>query len=195
MKSFLLVAIVSYLYLSQSLFAQSQDLPQDYLSKEFHAARRDSLRNRMPANSVVAVFAFPTRTFSNDVEYLYHQNPDLYYFTGYKEPHSLLLVFKEPQKDNNNNTFTELFFVQKRDAAKEQWTGRRLGTEGVKQSLGIDHVYNGEEFRNFNLDLSKFDKVIFAPFSGDVAKEHNSKGDLFDLIEDFKQKAKTAMDC
>lgn len=114
MKSILLIVIISYVYLSQSLFAQAQDLPQDYLSKEFHAVRRDSLRNRMPANSVMAVFAFPTRTFSNDVEYVYHQNPDLYYFTGYKEPHSVLLVFKEPQKDSNNNMFTELFFVQKK---------------------------------------------------------------------------------
>src|SRR5688572_29454158 len=92
------------------LFAQpsgpnnaASDLPTDYLTKEFHAGRRAALRAVVPANSVVAVFSFPTRNYSNDVDYLYHQNPDLYYFTGYKEPHSMLLVFKEPQVDSAGN--------------------------------------------------------------------------------------------
>src|SRR5215204_7687732 len=107
MKSILLVVVISYVYLSQSLFAQAVDLPQDYLRKEFHTARRDSVRNRMPPNSVMAVFAFPTRTFSNDVEYLYHQNPDMYYFSGYKEPHSLLLIFKEEQIASNGSKYKE----------------------------------------------------------------------------------------
>jgi Xaa-Pro aminopeptidase len=71
------------------------DLPKDYLSPAFHAARRDSLRSRMPAHSVAVVFAYPTRTFSNDVSYPYHPNPDLYYFSGYREPNAVLLIFKE----------------------------------------------------------------------------------------------------
>ena len=99
----------------------------------------------------MVVFASPTRTYSNDVEYVYHQNPDLYYFTGYKEPHAVLFMFKEAQRDSANNEYKELFFVQKRDAAAEQWTGRRLGYEGVRRDLGIKHTYNGEDFQNFNL--------------------------------------------
>ncbi len=80
------------------------DLPEDYLTPAFHAGRRDSLRQLMPANSVAVVWAYPVRNFSNDVDYVYHQNPDLYYFTGYKEPHSLLLVFKEPQTAADGST-------------------------------------------------------------------------------------------
>src|SRR6187549_1138346 len=76
------------------------DIPTDYLTPDFHAGRREALRKIMPDNSVMVVFAFPTRTFSNDVDYLYHQNPDMYYFSGYKEPHSMLLIFKEEQTDS-----------------------------------------------------------------------------------------------
>ena len=194
MKSILAIAIISYVFLSQALFAQSLDLPQDYLSKEFHAVRRDSLRNRMPANSVMAIFAFPPRTFSNDVEYVYHQNPDLYYFTGYKEPHALLLIFKEPQKQADNTSYSELFFVQKRDAGAEQWTGRRLGNEGVKKTLGIENTYNGEDFKDFNIDLSKFETVLFEPFQDDVGENRQAKGDLFELIQQFREKAKIPED-
>src|SRR6186713_1755317 len=82
-------------------------LPTDYLSKEFHAGRRDALRKIMPDNSVFVVMAYPTRTFSNDVDYFYHQNPDMYYFSGYKEPHSLLLIFKETQTDSAGNSYKE----------------------------------------------------------------------------------------
>ena len=194
MKSILLFILVSYVYLSQSLFAQAVDLPQDYLSKEFHAARRDSVRNRMPANSVMAVFAFPTRTFSNDVEYVYHQNPDLYYLTGYKEPHALLLLFKDPQVSADGSKVNEVFFVQKRNASAEQWTGRRLGNEGVKSALGIKNAYNGDEFKDFNIDLSKFDTIIFEQFSGDVADDKSDKADLFDLMQQFREKAKIPAD-
>ena len=193
MKSILLIVVVSYLYLSQSLFAQA-DLPQDYLTKEFHAARRDSVRNRMPANSVMAVFAFPTRTFSNDVEYLYHQNPDLYYLTGYKEPHSLLLLFKDLQVGPDGNKVNELFFVQKRNPTAEQWTGRRLGNEGAKTSLGIKNSYNGDEFKDFNIDLTKFDSIIFASFSDDVPDDSSDTADLFDLMQQFRKKAKIPSD-
>src|SRR3954464_11673795 len=131
-----------------------ENLPQDYLSKEFHKGRREAARALMPSNSVMVVFAAPTRTFSNDVDYFYHQNPDLYYFTGYKEPHSVLFIFKEPQTAADGHQYRDLFFVQKRDAAAERWTGRRLGDEGVKKNLGLTEVYNGDAFANFNLDFS-----------------------------------------
>ena len=97
----LLAAIltVGQLFAQPSPAPEDEFLPKDYLPPSFHAGRRAALREIMPPNSVMVVFAFPTRTFSNDVSYIYHQNPDLYYFTGYKEPHSMLLVFSSPQAD------------------------------------------------------------------------------------------------
>lgn len=167
---------------------EDEFLPKDYLTKEFHAGRRAALREAMPANSVVVVFAFPTRTFSNDVEYLYHQNPDLYYFSGYKEPHSMLLVFKEPQTDSAGNTYEEILYVQKKNAQAEQWTGKRLGAEGAKTKLGFKNAFNGEEFQKLSINFAKFDKIIFNTLPADVAKSRDN-ADLFNLIQQFKQKA------
>ncbi len=171
-------------------FAAAQtDLPQDYLSPAFHKGRREAARALMPDSSVLVVFAAPTRNFSNDVEYFYHQNPDLYYFTGYKEPHAVLLLFKEVQKAADGSNYNEIFFVQKRDARAEQWTGRRLGVEGVKKKLGIQTVYNGEDFKNFKIDWSKCTQPIFQLPDG-VVDEKGIMGDLFDLIVWFQQKTK-----
>ena len=178
-----------FIAFSCALIVHAQDdLPKDYLSKEFHKGRREAARAMMPDNSAMVVFAAPTRTFSNDVTYFYHQNPDLYYFTGYKEPNSVLLIFKEEQIGSDGKKFNELFFVQKRNALEEQWTGRRLGTEGVKTMLGIEHVHNNDELKNFPLDLSKFKTVIFGSFYEDVADNPADKADLYDLISIVKQK-------
>ena len=162
-----ITVVLSAVLLSVSCLAQptpsqrEDDLPKDYLTKEFHAGRRDALRQSMPDNSVVAVFAYPVRVFSNDVDYFYHQNPDMYYFSGCKEPNSLLLIFKEDQADSAGNKYNEVLFVQKRNAQAEQWTGRRLGTEGAKEKLGFNMAFNGEAFSKFAIDFSKFDKIIF----------------------------------
>lgn len=164
------------------------DLPKDYLPKEFHAGRRAALREMMPANSVMVVFAYPTRVFSNDVDYFYHQNPDLYYFSGYKEPHSMLLVFKDEQTDSAGGKYSEVLFVQKKNAQQEQWTGRRLGTEGAQSKLGIRMALNGEAFKNFSVDFSKFDKILFDRLPDDVSNSRD-RADLFDLIQQFKEKA------
>jgi len=169
------------------------DLPTDYLSPAFHSARRDSLRKMMPPNSVMAIFAFPARTYSNDVQYVYHANPDLYYFSGYKEPNALLLIFKEPHRYKDSISYNEVFFVQKKNAQREQWTGRRQGVEGVKKELGFSLVFNGEDFNNFPLDFSSFDKIIFEELP-DSASTDVTPGDLSQLVYAFRTKIKMPAD-
>lgn len=177
-------------FIASCCYAMAQeDLPKDYLTKEFHAGRRAALRQAMPDNSVVMVLAYPTRTFSNDVDYFYHPNPDMYYFSGYREANSLLLIFKQPQTAADGSQYTELLFVQKRNPQQEKWTGKRLGTEGAIKNLGIKTSYNGEEFRDFNIDLSKFDKLIFDRIPDDMNKNDYEKPGLYDLVQTFKQKA------
>ncbi|WP_138475241.1 aminopeptidase P family protein [Dyadobacter bucti] len=173
--------------ISAAAYAQLP-VPDDFLSKDFHKGRREALRQLLPANSVMAVFASPPRNFANDVDYKYHANPDLYYFSGYTEPNAVLLIFKEAQKDGDGQSYSELFFVQKKDAAREQWTGKRLGVEGVKQQLGFSHVYNSAEFRDFPLDLTKFSSIIFE-FPQDIADKLGQSDDTYDLTQSFRKKS------
>jgi len=180
--------LCSALLLSCIFLIAQDDLPQDYFTKEFHAGRREAARQQMPANSVMAVFAYPERNYSNDVDYFFHQNPDMYYFSGYKEPHSLLLIFKEPQTNSTGETFNEILFVQEKNAAREQWTGKRLGVEGAKDKLGFKMAANGKEFSNFNIDLLKFEKIILANLPADLAPGRMGNADLYNLIAAFKTK-------
>lgn len=172
---------------SVSLFAQG-DLPTDFLSKDFHKERRQKLREKMPANSVAVFFANPVRNRANDVDYIYHQDPEFLYLTGYKEPHAVLLIFKDNQTSTNGKSYNEIIFVQPRDAMSEMWTGRRLGDEGTKNLLGIEQSFNNTEFKKYNVDFSKFDQVLFYDFFNDVRDNPADSSDLYSLIEDFKVK-------
>lgn len=163
-----------------------QEQPSDYLTSEFHKERRDLLREKMPTNSVSVFFANPVRNRANDVDYIYHQDPNFFYLTGYKEPHAVLLVFKEDQ-DGPSGKYNEIIFIQPRDARAEMWTGRRLGITGVKEKLAFNEVFNNSSFNEYNIDFSKFDKVLFYDFFNDV-RDTRDESDLYDLIASFKQK-------
>ena len=165
-------------------FAQ-EGLPTDYLSKEFHKERREALRNQMPKNSIAVFFANPVRNRANDVDYVYHQDPNFYYLTGYKEPHAILVIFSEDQTNNQGQSFNEMLYVQERNERAEQWTGRRLGVEGAKDKLGFSLVFNGKDFKNSDIIYQDFDKIMFNNFQDDY-RDSRDEADLFSLIETFK---------
>ncbi|MEM0938421.1 MAG: aminopeptidase P N-terminal domain-containing protein [Bacteroidota bacterium] len=182
MKKFLMSVLV---LINVGSFAQNH--PNDFLSSNFHKERRSLVRDKMPHNSVAVFFANPVRNRANDVDYMYHQDPNFYYLTGYKEPHSVLLLFKDEQ-DGHNGLYNEIIFVQPRNGIAEMWTGRRMGIEGVKNKLAFNQVFNNTSFVDYNIDFTTFDKVLFYDFFGDV-RDTPLDGDLFDLIAAFKSKA------
>jgi Xaa-Pro aminopeptidase len=180
-KTLYVAAIACMAWLPCLAQSVSESLPTDYLSKEFHSGRRDALRKLMPDNSVAVIFAYPERVFSQDVNYAYHANPDLYYFSGYKETNAVLLIFKERQRGADGD-YNELFFVQKRDPLQEQWTGRRLGVEGAQRKLGFGKVFNSDEFANYSIDFKKFSSVLYDGIPDD-------QGNMRGLYDAFKTKA------
>lgn len=173
------------LFITLNVYAQNS--PNDFLSPKFHEKRRALVREKMPQNSVAVFFANPVRNRANDVDYVYHQDPNFYYLTGYKEPHSVLLIFKENQ-DGPHGKYDEIIFIQPRNATAEMWTGRRLGVDGVKEKLKFNQVFKNTKFESYNIDFSTFDKVLFYEFFNDV-RDTNKEGDLYDLIRSFKKKA------
>jgi Xaa-Pro aminopeptidase len=183
--------LLFFLFMISSLSGLAQaagDMPEDFLSTTFHKERRTKLREKLPANSVGVFFANPVRNRANDVEYSYHQDPDFYYLTGYKEPDAVLFIFKDKQVANNGTQYDEIIFVQPRNPNAEMWTGRRLGDEGVKTRLGLEQAFNNKEFKKYNVDFKKFDQILFFDFQNDVRNEKYDSADLYDLIEQFKAK-------
>jgi Xaa-Pro aminopeptidase len=177
----LALAIVSIL-----ASAQSHQQPADKLTADFHKSRREALRSIMPQKSVAVFFANPERNRANDVSYRYHPDPNFYYLTGSEEPSAVLLVFKDMQTISNES-FNEIIFVRPHQALKELYDGARLGREGARDQLKFKVAYEGTDFKNYPIDFSSYEKVMFYDFFDDV-RDLSETADLYELIEQFKQK-------
>ena len=103
-----------------------------------YQARRQAFIEQMDAQGgdAVAIFpAAPSSIRSQDVEYRYRQDNDLYYLTGFPEPESLCLLSPQHEKEQF------ILFVRPRDKEKETWTGKRFGIEGAAEYFGVDAAY------------------------------------------------------
>lgn len=177
--------VIFIILLSTSTFYAQEGLPTDYLSSDFHKDRREALREKMPANTVAVFFANAVRNRANDVDYVYHQDPNFYYLTGYKEPNAVLVIFSEMQKDDSGNQFNEKIYVQERNALAERWTGYRLGAEGVKNKLGFENAALNKDFLENKIDFNSYDKVLVTQFKDDY-RDGRDPADLYNLIQHFK---------
>lgn len=156
---------------------------KDLLPASFFMGRRDELRKKMPERSVAIIFANPIRNRSNDVDYEFHQDPNFYYLTGFRESNSLLLIFKEPVLFQGKN-YSELLFVPERNKNRESWVGRRAGVEGAKIISGVDGVFLAQDFID---DSTLFADTALQALSfylhKGIVNDKDDPADLFEIAE------------
>lgn len=182
LKSSLSVAsVLSFFFLLSSSVLKAQ---KSELSLDFHKNRRVELRQKLPSNSVAVFFSSPIRNRANDVDFIYHQDPNFFYLTGWNEPHAVLFVFNVPQEDEEG-VYYEKLYVRERDPRNEMWNGKQLGVEGAEK-MGFDRVKSKSEFVKTELKLDRFDTVLMFDFENDVRDDKNDSSDLFDLQQYFK---------
>jgi Xaa-Pro aminopeptidase len=170
------------IYLLSLTFAQSQN---GKLSPKFYKDKREVFREKMPENSVAVLFSAPIRNRANDVDYVFHQDPNFFYLTGWHQPHSVLMIYKNPQVDELGS-FNEKIYILERDKYKELWNGKRYSVEAVKK-LGFERVNTRNHFMNDISNLSTYDKVLMFGFNNDIRNQEDDPFDLFDLKAAFKK--------
>jgi len=182
--------LTSYILFKLFFFALMMPLnmhsQKSELSLDFHKKRRDQLRKKLPNNSVAVYFSAPIRNRANDVDYEYHQDPNLYYLSGWKEPHAVLLIYSTPQRDDYG-FFNEKIYVRNRDAQNEMWNGRQLGVEGAEK-MGFERIASRTLFSKDQQDFNRFDTVFIFDFENDVRDNKTDSSDLYDLQKHFKNK-------
>ncbi len=99
------------------------------------ARRRKELMQQMEPNSIALLCAAPQSTRSNDTEYLYRQNSDFYYLTGFVEHDALLALI--PGREQGE----VVLFCQEKDKTRELWTGILMGPEQAIKQLQIDDAF------------------------------------------------------
>ncbi|OPH10155.1 aminopeptidase P N-terminal domain-containing protein [Cylindrospermopsis raciborskii] len=96
--------------------------------------RREQVMAKISTGTAIFRSA-PTAVMHNDVEYVYRQDSDFYYLTGFNEPEAVAVLAPH----HGEHRF--ILFVQPKDREKEVWSGYRCGVEGAKEIYGADMAY------------------------------------------------------
>lgn len=176
------------LFLLLILLSTNYSYTQEYfddLGPEFHKKKRQEFRSLMPANSVAFIFTSPIMKRSNDTDYMYHQDPNFYYLTGWREPHGVLVIFKDDQFDSDGS-YNEIMYVRERNEYREMWDGRRLGIKGAKK-MSFDRVKLRSEFIENTIPIENFTNILNTNIRDDVRDFKDDKYDLFDIQNKFQE--------
>ncbi len=87
-----------------------------------------------PGSIAIIPGALPKRR-NRDIQYLFRQDSDFFYLTGFTEAEALLVLI--PGREQGQ----ELLFCAERDARAELYDGERLGPERAAQVLGVDDAF------------------------------------------------------
>jgi Xaa-Pro aminopeptidase len=189
MKNLLILIFLLYFFSSHG--------QKSKLSAKHYQNTRNSFRQKMPDNSVAVLFSAPIRNRANDVDYTYHQDPNFFYLTGWHQPHSVLIIYKDEQNDSKG-VYHEKIYVPERNDYVEMWNGKRYDLEEVKE-LGFDRVAERVDFKYDSQNLDRFDKVLMFEFKNDIRNQKtyvfrdnirykvDDPLDLFDLKATFKE--------
>jgi Xaa-Pro aminopeptidase len=104
------------------------------ISQAEYRQRREKLMAKIGHGTAIFRSAL-SAVMHNDVEYVFRQDSDFYYLTGFNESEAVLVLAPH----HPEHRF--VLFVQPKDLEKETWTGYRLGVEGAKEKFAADEVY------------------------------------------------------
>lgn len=125
----------------------------------------------------IAIFpAAPTSIRSQDVEYRYRQDNDLYYLTGFPEPQSLCLL------SPNHKNEKYILFVRPRNKDQETWTGKRWGVEGATEHFGADAAYPMDQLDRVLADhVPTAEKIYYG-----LGREERLNSRILDIVKQAK---------
>jgi Xaa-Pro aminopeptidase len=113
------------------------------------AKRRQAVAAKMADNSVMVLFSAEPRIYSNDVDYVYRQENNLYYLTALKQKNATLVITKR------GGRATETLYLPKRNAFTETWDGKMYSNEDATRRSGITNVVEAAERQSFLEKISE----------------------------------------
>jgi Xaa-Pro aminopeptidase len=119
------------------------------------ADRRKRFIDAIGPGSLAIMPSAPVAVRSGDVEFIYRQDNDFYYLTGFAEPESVALFVPDAP-----DPF--ILFVRPRDKERETWTGRRAGLEGAVADFGANQAFALEDLDSvLRRHLDKVDRIYY----------------------------------
>jgi Xaa-Pro aminopeptidase len=104
------------------------------MTQQEFQARRKKLAEQLPEDSVAVIPAAHEALRNGDAHYRFRQDSNFYYLCGFNEPDALLVITSGKESQS-------ILFNRPRNAAEEQWTGKRFGQEGAINELNMNGAF------------------------------------------------------
>lgn len=140
------------------------------ISQEEFASRRKKLIEHMGHESLAIIPAAHEKIRSGDTEYLFRQNSDFYYLTGFNEQDAIAVII--PHRAEGQY----ILFTLPKDPQAETWTGKRVGQEKAKAEYKADQAYTLAQLNEIMPELLKNRRRVFCPIGKDAAFDQKLKG-------------------
>ena len=123
------------------------------------ARRRAAVAAKMADKSILVMFSAEPKLYTNDVDYVYRQENNLYYLTGLKQDGATFVMTKD------GGTVTETLFLPKRVPVREAWEGKMYSREQAMNVSGVKNLIDASE-RDAFLEALKARRAFTAANGG-----------------------------
>ncbi len=130
------------------------------------AARRARVAEKVGAKALFVMFSAEPRVYTNDVDYEFRQENNLYYLTNLQQQGATLVLLP------GNSMASEILFLPRREPSKETWTGHMYSAEEARKISGISEIWDAKEFEPFMRAIRT--RRAFRPQSDAVFMSANS---------------------
>lgn len=137
------------------------------------AKRRAAVAAKMADKSMLILFSAEPKLYTNDVDYVYRQENNLYYLTALKQVGATLVITKD------GTAITETLFLPKRNPMRETWEGKMYSREDATRLSGLKRIIDSSE-RDAFLQAVK-DKMAFSSKEG-AAIDASGIGKIYLLL-------------
>lgn len=101
----------------------------------------------MSSNHLVILPASSKVFMSHNIPYTFRQSTDFLYFSGFKEPDSVIVLHTNPGKELPD--FVSAVFIPKSDSHIERWEGPKTDIEGAVEFLGVDSAHYVDDLQTY----------------------------------------------
>ncbi|KAF2453752.1 xaa-Pro aminopeptidase-like protein [Lineolata rhizophorae] len=144
-----------------------------------YARRRANLASKLPEGAIAILAAAETKYRSGAVFYPYHQDPDFFYLTGFKEPQALAVI----EKTGPGGQHDFHLYVRPKDAKAELWDGARSGIQAAEDVFNADHAGDVAHANTTLADILSSGREVYTDLPGSFRPSAYAKyfGALSDL--------------
>lgn len=107
------------------------------------AERRRQVAEAIGPKGILVLFSTEPRVYTNDVNYPFRQENNLFYLTNLNQARATLVLMP------GNSSTAEVLFLPRRNPAAETWTGHMYSPEEAARLSGIREIWEATELDPF----------------------------------------------